>query len=138
MKKLNTILLIDDDKATNFMHKLIIGKENCTENIVSIENGEDALTYLQTKVDGKYPNPELIFLDINMPGMNGWEFLEKFKEINQSTQKSKVVVMLTTSTDPFDRKKAETINQVSDFKSKPLSSEMIQNILKTNFPEIFS
>ena len=138
MKKLHTILLIDDDKATNFIHKFVLEKENCAENIVSIENGPEALIYLKTKINGNFPHPELIFLDINMPGMNGWEFLEEYEKIDQTQKAKKIVVMLTTSTDPFDRKKAESINHISAFQSKPLTAEKIHQILLTNFPDIFN
>lgn len=138
MTKLHTILLIDDDKATNFIHKFVLEKENCAENIVCIENGPEALTYLKTKIDGNFPHPELIFLDINMPGMNGWEFLEEYEKIDQTQKAKKIVVMLTTSTDPFDKKKAEDIKHISAFQSKPLTAEKIHEILLTNFPNIFN
>jgi len=137
MKKLHTILLIDDDPATNFLHKLIIEKENCTENVICIQSAEDALVYLKSKIDGKYPHPELIFLDINMPGMNGWDFLDEYKNIEKIQQAKKVVIMLTTSLDPLDREKAKSINEISEFKSKPLTSTILRRVLKSNFPGVF-
>lgn len=137
MKKLHTILLIDDDFATNFLHKMVIEKENCTENIISMQNAEEALVYLKSKIDGEYPHPELIFLDINMPGMNGWEFLEEYKKIDIKQQAEKVVIMLTTSLDPADRERADDIKQITEFKSKPLTKEILRQLLKSNFPDIF-
>lgn len=137
MKKLHTILLIDDDYATNFLHKLIIEKENCVENVISKQNAEEALEYLRSKVEGEYPHPELIFLDINMPGMDGWDFLNEYQNIEKIQQAKKVVIMLTTSLDPKDREKAKTINEISEFKSKPLSSKILRQVLKSNFPDMF-
>ena len=137
MKKLHTILLIDDDFATNFLHKMIIEKENCTENVISMQSAEKALEYLKTKIDGEYPHPGLIFLDINMPGMNGWEFLEEYKKIDEKLQAHKVVIMLTTSLDPADRGRAEDIEEITEFKSKPLTKEILRQVLKSNFPEMF-
>ena len=137
MKKLHTILLIDDDFATNFLHKLIIEKENCVENITCKQNAEEALEYLKVKIEGEYPHPELIFLDINMPGMNGWEFLKEYQNIDKTQQAEKVVIMLTTSLDPSDRKKAESMNEISEFKSKPLTKEVLRQVLKSNFPDMF-
>lgn len=137
MKKLHTILLIDDDPATNFLHKLIIKKENCANNVICKQSAQEALDYLKSKIDGEYPNPELIFLDINMPGMNGWDFLTAYKTIDKEQQAEKVVIMLTTSVDPLDKVKAKTMDEISDFSSKPLTSERLRELLTSNFPKLF-
>lgn len=129
MKKLDTILLIDDDPATNFLHKFMLQKENCAENIVCIQNAEDALVYIKKMLDEDLHYPELIFLDINMPRMNGWEFLAEYDKITHNKKSSKIVVMLTTSLDPIDKEKATTINDVNEFLSKPLTSEKIRHVL---------
>ena len=137
MNKLHTILLIDDDPATNFLHDLIIQKENCTTNIVCKQSAEEALVYLRSKVEGAYPHPELIFLDINMPGMNGWEFLDEYKNIEKIEDAGKIVVMLTTSLDSSDRNKAGKIKEITQFKTKPLTGKIIREVLATNLPKIF-
>ena len=77
-KKLNCILLIDDDSDDNEYHEIILRKLAITEKIDIAINGVEAIKYLKTK--DRVP-PELIFLDINMPKMNGWEFLEEYKNI---------------------------------------------------------
>lgn len=138
MKKLKRILLVDDDNATNVYNKYIIGELNCCEIIDSVENGEEALDYLQTKGDdGHYPQPELIFLDINMPIMNGWEFLEEYKELPDDQKASIIIVMLTTSINQSDMEKAKQIEHLSDFKSKPLDEDGVKGIIKQHFPEYF-
>ena len=73
-KKLECILLIDDDDEDNFYHKIVIERMNITKRIEVAYNGLEALEFLQKE---SQIIPELIFLDINMPKMNGWEFLEK-------------------------------------------------------------
>ena len=73
-------MLIDDDEPTNYIHERIIEEVGCTEKIVAIQSGRRALDYLTSKTDGAYPQPDLIFLDINMPAMTGWGFLEKYSE----------------------------------------------------------
>lgn len=133
MKKLHTILLIDDDEATNFLHKYIIEKEQFANNVVCMKSGQEALNYLTSKVDNNYPQPDLIFLDINMPGMNGWEFIEEYKQIDKAQRGEKIIVMLTTSSDPFEREKAKAIDQINLFKSKPLTVDMVSTIIKQNF-----
>ena len=80
-KKLHCIMLIDDDPATNFYHRIILRDGGWAQKIVEVKNGEEALQYLQTPFGIDNPRPSLIFLDINMPRMNGWEFLEAYKKL---------------------------------------------------------
>ena len=129
--------MIDDDEATNYIHKFVIEKANCTENIVCKQSGQLALDYLLSIESEKHPHPDIIFLDINMPGMNGWEFLEHYKKLEKNRQAEMVVIMLTTSLDPIDREKAKEIGEISEFKPKPLTIEMLNNVLKDNFPNLF-
>ncbi|WP_296618730.1 response regulator, partial [Marivirga sp.] len=75
--KLDCVLLIDDDEATNFYHKLILEKENTGVYIQSVKSAKEGLDFLLCKGDySDYPQPGIIFLDLNMPGMSGWDFLE--------------------------------------------------------------
>lgn len=136
-EKLKCILLIDDDEATNYIHKFTIEKANCTEKVVCKQSGQLGLDYLLSKKEGKHPQPDIIFLDINMPGMNGWEFLDQYNKLDKNQQAEMVVVMLTTSIDPVDRAKAEKIGHISGFYPKPLTVEMLNDTLKKHFPNKF-
>jgi CheY-like chemotaxis protein len=135
-KKLNCILLIDDDEATNFIHKLVIKKADCAKEVVTMESGYDALDYLTKTKNGVYPQPDIIFLDINMPAMDGWEFLQEYAKLEEDQKGHVVLVMLTTSLNPDDEAKAKNINHVNGFKNKPLSTEMIMDIIKEHFPQL--
>jgi len=131
-KKLNCILLVDDNSHDNVYHQIILKKMDITNRIDVVFNGLEALIYL--KRENQAP-PELIFLDINMPKMNGWEFLEEYKHLD-AKQKARVVIMiLTTSANPDDIKKAKEIQEVTGFETKPLTEEMMKGILNQHFQD---
>lgn len=133
---LECILLIDDDKATNFIHQRIIKKSGIDIHIQVAENGKEALEFLTNKAsfnNNKYPKPGLIFLDINMPVMNGWEFLEEYENLPENQKANMVLAMLTTSLNPDDKSKAEQINDLKGFVNKPLSEEVILKLIEDNF-----
>lgn len=129
-KKLNCILLIDDNKADNNYHQIIIKGMNIADNIQIAKDGLEALEYLKT--ENQIP-PDLIFLDINMPKMDGWEFLDAYKNLDPKQKAQIIIVILTTSGNPDDKKRAESISEVAGFTVKPLTEEMLTEILEQHF-----
>ena len=139
--KLNCVLLIDDDFATNFINKKIIQKADVAEHIQVALNGKEAIDYLcnQGKFESNettFPQPQLILLDINMPVMDGWEFMEAYHNLPAEKKGQIVIVMLTSSFNPADKVKAESIEEISDFKQKTLNAATLNEILEKNFPEL--
>ncbi len=130
--KLNSILLIDDDEATNFIHQFVIQDHGFCNHIVTKLNGQEALDYLDTPNENGLPNPDIIFVDINMPTLDGWGFLEKY-ETEFGRQPSKIIVMLTTSLNKHDKERAESMNVISEFRNKPLSTEILDEIVEKYF-----
>lgn len=128
--KLNCILLIDDDEAVNFIHTRVIEKSECANKVAIARNGQEGIEFLTTMVDGKYPKPDLIFLDINMPIMNGWEFLDEYENLEKEQKGRELIVMLTTSLNPDDKAKAQNIANIDNFHSKPLNVEHLKAILE--------
>jgi CheY-like chemotaxis protein len=128
-RKLKCIMLIDDNEDDNYIHELILNEEHAAEHIVVTESGFDALEYLQTsKVI-----PDLIFLDINMPKMNGWEFLDEYNQTGLHKTSQVIIIMLTTSMNPADAEQARKNKIVSGFETKPLSHEMLRKIFLKYF-----
>jgi CheY-like chemotaxis protein len=118
-------MLIDDNPDDNFFHEREI-KKGDSENVVLTKNsGTDALEYLKAKKD---PHADLIFLDINMPCMNGWEFLERYSHLDKALQSRAVIIMLTTSDNSDDVEKARTWSFISDYITKPLTKEIMAEI----------
>lgn len=122
-------MLVDDNSADNYYHERVIIKNDAADHVVIKESGLDALEYLESTIDPENPLPDLIFLDINMPGMNGWEFLEEFKKLDKALQSKLIVIMLTTSVNPEDEALAKTYDLLAEFKTKPLTKEMLEDIL---------
>lgn len=133
--KFKDILLIDDNEADNFLNEYALKEMGCTDTVYAVKSGPDALKFLRARQDEGLEPPELIFLDINMPGMNGWEFLEAYEALNSGAKTDIVIVMLSTSLNPDDQEKAAHLEAISDFKNKPITEEKMMEIVKTFFPE---
>jgi CheY-like chemotaxis protein len=138
--KINCILLIDDDEPTNFLSQMIIEEADCATEIQIANNGSQAIDYLtslgtSTSGQNTYPRPDLIFLDINMPAMNGWEFLQKYNSLEKEHKGNIVIIMLTTSLNPDDRLRSKDFPDVSGFENKPLTRAKLEALLKKHFPE---
>lgn len=136
-KKLKCVMLIDDDEPTNYLNHMVVEEMDCADRIKVVPNAKDALEYLKaaTKSNGDSCTPELIFLDINMPAMDGWEFLAEYEKLSEEQKSKVIVVMLTTSFNPEDRLRATQIESVAAFRNKPLTVEILREILEAHFPD---
>ncbi|MCX6252824.1 MAG: response regulator [Bacteroidetes bacterium] len=138
-KKLVCVLLVDDNDSDNFFHKRVIEKAGITDNIEIVINGKEAIDFLTSKGKCGQPEssaylPELIFLDINMPVMDGWEFLEEYEKLDVRTKDKVVIIILTTSLNPVDKARVESITKKGSFQYKPLTLKMINEIVESHFP----
>lgn len=134
-QKLDKILLIDDSEADNFFHKRVIKKADVSTSIIVKYNGQEALDYLTTKEGDKYPQPNLVFLDINMPGMDGWEFLEHYNKLPGEQKADVIICMLTTSIADRDREKSTNYGDLNAYQNKPLTEKKLMELIKLFFPQ---
>jgi len=129
MKQLDCILLIDDDEPTNYLNKLTLEQMGCARNIRVAQSGQAALDYLRSQS----LRPDLIFLDINMPAMDGWEFMDEYKKLPEEQKADIVLIMLTTSLNPDDELKTREIPEIAGFENKPLKQDRLEKLLKKYF-----
>lgn len=130
MEKINCVLLIDDDPTTNFLNESIISNLNIAHNTKVLTDAGEALHYLQNESEKDWP--ELILLDIKMPGMGGLEFLEALDNIVSENKEKIKIVMLSSSLIPREIQKSKELGAI-DFLCKPLSNNKIANILELHF-----
>jgi CheY-like chemotaxis protein len=126
MKKVNCIMLIDDDNINNFLNYRIIKKWDISDEINILNNGRDAIRFIDNWHFNFHNYPELILLDINMPVMDGFEFLEALEK-RQLSGKTKIIV-LTTADSFQDIEKMKEFG-VNYFFNKPLDEKKLQNLL---------
>lgn len=139
LNNLNCILLIDDDIPTNFIHRKVIEKSSIPAHVqvaTSAKEGLEFLTYAGKYADtDTIPRPGIIFLDINMPGMNGWDFMDVYRGLDDDQKSRMVVIMLTTSLNPDDRERALRDEDIVTFMHKPLRPETVMKLVDTYFPQ---
>lgn len=128
---LDLVLCVDDDPITLMLCKMVITKTSFSKEITTASNGEEAIGYFDNlkadfKTNKSIHKPQLIFLDLNMPVMNGWEFLESFSTSNYSDFNSIKVIILSSTIDPEDLEKSRKYPMVIDFLSKPITKEMLE------------
>jgi CheY-like chemotaxis protein len=128
MDKCKSILLVDDDDISNFINQRVIASANITEHIHITKNGLEALKYLRTQCNEKNEScPEVILLDVKMPVMDGFEFLEEFEMTEKHLAGTIKIILLTSSNNPSDIEQAKKYN-ISGYINKPLTSDKLNEV----------
>ncbi|WAC00837.1 response regulator [Lacinutrix neustonica] len=122
--------IIDDDKVyVNLVKKIIETKKLC-ENLMIFRNGKQSIEYFEALMENMKEDsiPEIIFLDLNMPVMDGWEFLERFTKIKNKFNKVITLYVVSSSINPLDVNRAKSLSSVKDYLIKPINISELENI----------
>lgn len=122
-------MLIDDDHITNFLNQEIIEELEVCENLSCYQNPLEALKDITTRISNSSELPDYIFLDLNMPKLNGWGFLDTLIN-NHDENKLPLIYILTTSINPDDKAKSSNYSCIKGFYNKPLNEILLEQLLK--------
>lgn len=125
-----TICLIDDDEINRFVMAKTIRVSGIEANVVTFANGRDAMIHFLEHASNPSMLPDLVFLDINMPLMNGWQFLEEFERLERLLTKDIAIYMVSSSVDDRDLQRSKSYKHVVDYIEKPLTAEMISELMQ--------
>jgi len=132
MEVLKNVMLVDDDYATNYLHQLFLEESGRVENVIVAKSADEALELLKEGLaDSQIP--DIIFLDINLPAKNGWEFIDEYSEIVGEVSNNSKVIMLSTSENPRDMEKSKEYKLIKEYRIKPLSVPIINEIVDKYF-----
>ncbi len=128
---ISLVLSVDDDKVTQMLNQMIFTRSSFSTKSIAFMNGKEILTFFETLINKETTQlqlPAIIFLDLNMPVMGGWEFLDSFCSDYACHFPEIKVVILSSTINPEEKQKAVSNNNVIDFLSKPLTLEMIDHL----------
>ena len=125
------LCFVDNDEVYLFLIRKVIEKRYKGNTILEFYNGLEAIEFIKENIKEKRLLPDIIFLDINMPVMDGWEFIESFKRIKQEIPKPITIYMVSSSVDDADLDRAKNIKEISEFICKPMTIEKVNAICET-------
>lgn len=130
MSKIKSICIIDDDEIYQFLIKKQVAVQNLAEKVCVFPNGQEAIQFFQNSIATKGELPDIVFLDVNMPIMDGWEFLDEYRKIHAQLHKEVKLYMISSSLNESDINRAQKIEQVKEYLVKPISGEKLVSLLQ--------
>ena len=129
--KPSTAGIIDDDQIYQLVMRRTIEQSGAIESILQFYDGEEAINYFKQRHNSLEGLPDLIFLDINMPFMDGWQFLDEFIKIPFRGDYKKTIVIISSSSTTEDINKAKNYSVVSGYHVKPITKDKFEEILRS-------
>lgn len=130
MKSIRKLILVDDDEIFVYLTKKKIFQTTLVDRIEDFDNGQDALDFLKDNQQNSERLPEVILLDLNMPIMDGWQFLEEFSLLKPSVKRMISVYICSSSISPDDASRAKSMTEVSDYIIKPFTTDKLKEMIK--------
>ncbi|MGK0414097.1 MAG: CheY-like chemotaxis protein [Polaribacter sp.] len=129
MQQKYSICFIDDDMVYKFFMKGVLNKKKLADSVITFADGEEAFDFIDKNKEKPENLPDLIFLDINMPIMDGFQFMDEYMKIHASIKKQITIYMVTSSIDSIDLERSRQYSEISDFITKPTNVSTIEEII---------
>lgn len=131
MTKINTIYLVDDDDIFQYLTRKVIEETKKVSQICEFQNGEAAIESIKTAIESKGTLPELILLDLSMPIMDGWDFLDELQRIKPMIHTQIIIYIVSSTISPKDIQKVSTYAEVKDYVIKPITRQKFNDLLNS-------
>jgi CheY-like chemotaxis protein len=126
--KYKKAMVVDDNQIDLYIAEMVMATTGFAEKVICVGSAKEALEYLKPLYENPEELPDLIFLDINMPEMTGFDFLNEYQHLPENVRKKCIIMMLTTSLDEDDRTQAERNQFVRKFLNKPLDRDKLAQL----------
>lgn len=126
-----SICIIDDDEVYKFFMKRVLKIKRLAEDVMSFADGEEAYNFIYKNKKNPEKLPDLIFLDINMPIMDGFQFMDEYAKIQPEIDKKIPIFMITSSIDPIDLEHSKKYAEITDFIIKPVKADVLKRIINS-------
>ncbi|RTE53352.1 response regulator [Arenibacter aquaticus] len=130
MRTLTKICIVDDDDIYRFTIERTLESLEYSTKTMAFSDGEQAINFISDHLNEDAELPDIIFLDIDMPVMDGFQFMEEYEKIKSNVSKDMIIYMVSSSLDPVDIDSAKKISSISDYIVKPISSDRLKSILE--------
>lgn len=131
MEKSFLICIIDDDDISRYYMSRNLASLNLSREMLVFSDGEDAISYIENNINNSFDLPDVIFLDINMPIMDGFQFMEAYTKLKPRIDKEISIYMTSSSISPEDVQRAKAVSEISDYLVKPVEPEKLDILLQS-------